>query len=623
MKRKLFILVFLLTGGALFLAACRDEEPTPVPDAVPPAPETETSEQAPDGEIVEEPAGPPAEESRTAETLTIPPPVIIEPQAGSVFETGSTVTHQVTQREWLAQIARCYGAPVEAVLAANPSFNQDIILPGSEVKVPEVGTAGPSSGPPCVTIYTVQSGDTWASIAAQAKTSAEILQRANDVPLLVGEKIVVPVSPEPQSGETAEMVTLTHDLIFSAGADMARWNKTTGNVEIFDINSGADVMDLATNANGNPILAKVAFLPSVGGIPSVEMALVNLDTNTVTLNPQGFGAGTVPSLFSNQMIVSEGGTRSAYGFDVIEIDGGDQQNKLANLATFETAAPDIHHFTTAPMRGDPHQLSLFPMDENNLLWSDTNGLWQVPYTLDQESDSFEQLIENDVESDSFVARGYVPEAWAPGSRDALLLLGLDLESVIHNVFDPVGRQLYQVPNSGAFLFSPGVTWLSGSELAVMNLPVTGIPQLSVYTLYQEGRTAGQIEGIFEKSSSPLGEPIQGFTFDEPGQRYSFFAPAVQSQEGKILFAISSNASDDNGLWSVDVATGTVTRLNDFPTLAGQTSWVPDGSGVLVESFADVEGEMTSTVVYVPADGSPLVSLSAWLGMELQDFHWVK
>jgi hypothetical protein len=90
-----------------------------------------------------------------------------------------------------------------------------------------------------------------------------------------------------------------------------------------------------------------------------------------------------------------------------------------------------------------------------------------------------------------------------------------------------------------------------------------------------------------------------------------------------LLAISSNVSPDNGLWSADVATGAMTRLNDFPALAGQALWVPDGSGVLVQSYESVDWSAEPEVLYVPADGSPPVSLTSWLVLGLSDFHWVQ
>lgn len=639
MKMKLLFITLLLSCSVLFLGACREEDPTPGPDAEQTASEGETIDQAPfeepaaeeetppeaaEGPVAEEPAAEEqAPEDMTAEILTLPPPTIIEPQSGPIYEPGTTVTHQVSQYEWLAQIARCYGAPVDAVLLANPSFNQDIIQPGSKVVVPKVATAGPTSGPPCVTPYIVQPGDTWASIA-HADTSAEILQKANPGPLVAGRQIVVPIAPGQQPEVATEPLNLTHDLIFTMDTILARWNHTSGNVEIFDIKSGAEVMDLATNANGNPILAKLACCPAVGDMPSAEMALVDLDANRVALNPQGFGAGSVPSSYgfasAQNMIVSDDGARSAYGYDIIEIVVQDTQTTPANLATFETAAPGTHHFTQAPMRVDPYALYLFPMDENNLLWSDSNGLWQVPYTVDQDSDSFDQLIEMDP-FNFFVSA--IPSAWTPGSLDGLLLVGLVFEGYSYFVFDPVARQLYQVPGSGAFLFQPAVSWLSGSELAVLSTAETGKPELAVYSLYQNGRTAGQIEGVFEQSSLPLGAPIQGFNFTGPDQRYNIYAPDVQPQQGKVLLAISSNVSPDNGLWSADVATGAMTRLNDFPALAGQALWVPDGSGVLVQSYESVDWSAEPEVLYVPADGSPPVSLTSWLGLGLSDFHWVQ
>ena len=106
---------------------------------------------------------------------------------------GATVQHTVAAGEWLWQIARCYGTDPHAIGKANPQLsNTSMITPGTIVNVPNVGSAGPVFGPPCVMTYTVLAGDTWSSIAQKYGTDVAILQRANPGGMAVGRKIIVP-----------------------------------------------------------------------------------------------------------------------------------------------------------------------------------------------------------------------------------------------------------------------------------------------------------------------------------------------------------------------------------------------------------------------------------------------
>jgi LysM repeat protein len=127
-----------------------------------------------------------------AEEGTATPIATSIPSTG--FTPGSTIQHIVGQREWLLQIARCYGTSYGAIQAANRLPNPDYILPGANLAVPAIGTTGPIIGPPCVIPYTVQPGDTWESLAQQFGTTVTILQRANPGNLIAGNQIWVPRS---------------------------------------------------------------------------------------------------------------------------------------------------------------------------------------------------------------------------------------------------------------------------------------------------------------------------------------------------------------------------------------------------------------------------------------------
>jgi len=119
------------------------------------------------------------------QTLTPSPPSNLTP--------GSTIVHPVAVGEWLIQIARCYGASFADIRNANPQITDpDLILPAMSITVPRIGSAGRIYGPPCITFYTAQSGDTWNSIAQQFNACVAVLQRVNPVSFTAGTSIKVP-----------------------------------------------------------------------------------------------------------------------------------------------------------------------------------------------------------------------------------------------------------------------------------------------------------------------------------------------------------------------------------------------------------------------------------------------
>ena len=102
--------------------------------------------------------------------------------------------HQVVAGEWLWQIARCYGADPKQVVQANLQLgNPAKISPGVTVTVPNIGAGGRTIyGPPCVEWHTVQSGETWNSIAQLYNADVAVLQDVNPGGLVPGNKIKVP-----------------------------------------------------------------------------------------------------------------------------------------------------------------------------------------------------------------------------------------------------------------------------------------------------------------------------------------------------------------------------------------------------------------------------------------------
>ena len=128
-------------------------------------------------------------------TETPPTPATSAPPPSSNLSPGSTIQHQVAVGEWLIQIGRCYGATFDELRDANPQIlDPDFILPAMIVTVPRIGSAGPIYGPPCITFHTVQSGDTWESIAQRYNADLVVLRLVNPGGLVAGQSIKIPLN---------------------------------------------------------------------------------------------------------------------------------------------------------------------------------------------------------------------------------------------------------------------------------------------------------------------------------------------------------------------------------------------------------------------------------------------
>jgi uncharacterized repeat protein (TIGR01451 family) len=145
---------------------------------------------------------------------------------------GTTIQHRVVPGEWLIQIARCYGANFEEVRNANPQIvNPHMILPDMIVSVPHIGSVGRIYGRPCISSYTVQSGDTWESIAQKPEHNAdvEVLRTRNAGALSVGRVLIIPrnsagglsVPLTPQPIPTCNRAQLVSDVSIPDGTTLA------------------------------------------------------------------------------------------------------------------------------------------------------------------------------------------------------------------------------------------------------------------------------------------------------------------------------------------------------------------------------------------------------------------
>jgi LysM repeat protein len=131
---------------------------------------------------------------------------------------GSNVDHIVFDGEWLWQIARCYGANPTAVVKANPQLpNPAMIKAGTKVHVPNIGSDGTiyQTNPPvpCVAKHTVQTGETWNSIALKYNADVNLLKMINANNMAVGIVLKVPLNsygadiPAPSTPNTPQANT--------------------------------------------------------------------------------------------------------------------------------------------------------------------------------------------------------------------------------------------------------------------------------------------------------------------------------------------------------------------------------------------------------------------------------
>jgi LysM repeat protein len=171
--------------------------------------------------------------ANAALTATIAP-------APSNLSPGSTIQHQVAVGEWLIQIGRCYGATYDDMRNANPQIaDPDFILPSMVVTVPRIGSAGRIYGPPCITFYTVQSGDTWASIAQRYNADIVVLQKVNPVTLAAGTSIKIPLNSAGSLPASTPATVATATATTSAAAQRITFNAgetTTSRVGIVNLN---------------------------------------------------------------------------------------------------------------------------------------------------------------------------------------------------------------------------------------------------------------------------------------------------------------------------------------------------------------------------------------------------
>jgi hypothetical protein len=545
----------------------------------------------------------------TLQTQSLPPVeqyMLGEPQlisvgtgVASTLPAGVTVMHPVTRGEWLIQIARCYATPYQNVHNANPLPNPNLIFPGNWITVPAIGSLGPITGPPCVWLYTVRSGDTWEQIAVWFQTTTTILQKANPGPLYVGRQIWVPAIPTPT---TTPPPIINHNLLFIYNDDLATWHGPSGTLEVLPDPLGV-LVDITSNSVGEWVLARQFRANS----NAVEIALINRRTRVVMVLEQGLVSALPTADGVENMVISADGQWGAYLV---------RENNNLRLTTFPTINPTARLSVSLLGHGQNATIApqLFPGQDNAhfLLLSEV-GVFEFEYALPTTA---RPLV--------FLAGGsgggpisLHAVAWSPASR-YLLLKGNFLGGNAYYVLDRQTGALQQLPNSTSYATVATASWRMDGSIVVLTPPTsttaTG-PMASFYQPQSSGVTLTLVH-LFDRQLS-----VPGATAGIAGSGYSIMAPGIQSLPGRITFTISGADTAVNGLWGVDGDSSTMTRLNGLPSNSIATAeWTPDSSGLLLTTPGTTQS--ASNILYVAADGSQPFSLTGWLGFRIADFHWM-
>lgn len=152
---------------------------TPTPETTPSTSGTEAPTQAATAAATPIATSAPAATSASSSIATLPTNT-----PGPTATTGAAGTYTVQWGDWLAKIAQQFGVTSQAIIAANPGINPNLIYPGQVLNIPGAGSSVPvptSTGTPGTNpgTYTVQRGDWIYAIARRFGISVPSLLAAN------------------------------------------------------------------------------------------------------------------------------------------------------------------------------------------------------------------------------------------------------------------------------------------------------------------------------------------------------------------------------------------------------------------------------------------------------------
>jgi len=145
------------------------------------------------------------------------------------------------------EISKFYNIPLDDLIEANPDIEPDLILPGQALCIPQASSL--VNCPIGASIYTVQKGDTFYSIAKRCKMRLSALLNANPNinpdALLIGQSICIPMISSSFTSETYK-VKVKYPYLWSK-IDNNRYAGIDGFLQVFAISSDAELMDVCGN----------------------------------------------------------------------------------------------------------------------------------------------------------------------------------------------------------------------------------------------------------------------------------------------------------------------------------------------------------------------------------------
>jgi uncharacterized repeat protein (TIGR01451 family) len=191
------------------------------------------------------------------------------------------------------------------VVQANPQLaNPGQIKPDTIVTVPNIGSVGIIYGPPCVGTYTVQSGDTWNSIALKYNADPSVLQMVNSNTFAVGSVLTVPLNsaggstiPSPQT-KVLILTTAATPLTYDQAGQTITYTyviKNSGNITLGP--AQFTVTDSLIGPTSFSCGASISLAPNatVTCTATYTVSQADLNSATVTNIATASGGGAGPS----------------------------------------------------------------------------------------------------------------------------------------------------------------------------------------------------------------------------------------------------------------------------------------------------------------------------------------
>jgi hypothetical protein len=410
-----------------------------------------------------------------------------------------------------------------------------------------------------------------------------------------------PIPPTP----TPRAPLLAHDLLYLSEGQLKLWNHLTQRVEVLVGPETAEVGQvLAYDASADG--RRMALQISDPLTDTYRLAYYDRDT----LSLQMFYTSTVADEKLLGLDLSDDGLWIAYipQEPALSLDEDADAGRVYVLSTATLDKSLVMGLCVQVVGLDYiwgcRGLAWSP-DSTALVWSDGRGIWLSAYGAQPDL-----LLTNNSKAARGEPRVFVHASWSPAGGYLLSRLQYFEGSSLSVVDIDTGRQK-GVPDSSEYVGpGPVSAWLpDGRYLALIpgglhyggdqTLPA----QAKVWSIAPTAPLSLTLEHTWTLGASPADIPVGLETL--PAGSVSFLQTQLEGQA-------------DTSLYRLDLTSGELSLLRTFPHSAGgAVRWLPDASGALVVL---VNGDQQS-LLYVPADGSSVTDLTAFLGPAAKSFNW--